>query len=599
MKEFAALVCCLLLLGANAQAQQCNALTPTISGTAAGETINGTAGDDVIDAGGGNDIVNGMGGNDTICGGEGNDQLGGGDGDDQVFGGAGDDMLFGDADDDVLEGGAGIDSCDGTTGVDSAASSCESVVNVDVEIIPVTLFADDGTPLDGELYRPFDDAGPGIGVRKLAVVVSHGAMGSFANSVPKLWGLYGAPRGFTVLALNRRDWGSTGGGGAVLFEPTTLDIGPGVNLLSAIGIDEVFVTGHSQGTQNAALYPILSGDQRVSAVGLYGTVADGRATARDLLFSACPIICYDDNVVLAQQLVAGGQGDVVIGWDTIFGQQVFRSPNNFLSFWGPDSLSVVVREITNLQIPALLMLTTGDGFTPAIMSQQVLNAGLAAGTDVTFTSLPQPPGYIVGAQGGNAHGFVATERAMVAETMAWLTPRVLAMSETAVGLQFPQRQPDGNYSPVADAGPDASSPALGPDVTLDATNSVDVDGQIDVYAWMQLSGDPVDLDDLTSATPSFPPPATPQTMSFQVTVTDDDNADATSTVDITILNRVGDGNGDGVVDYLDLNEVFVRLNTPADEPYDPLDIDENGTINVLDLRRLSFLCDAYGCGFTW
>ena len=64
-------------------------------------------------------------------------------------------------------------------------------------------------------------------------------MGSFAGSVPKLWGLYGTTQGFTVLALNRRDFGPTGGGGAVLFEPTTLDIGPGVDLLTAIGISRV------------------------------------------------------------------------------------------------------------------------------------------------------------------------------------------------------------------------------------------------------------------------------------------------------------------------------------------------------------------------
>lgn len=64
------MVFCLSLLGAHAHAQEYNALTPTITGAAAGETINGTAGNDVIDAGGGNDIVNGNGGDDTICGGD-------------------------------------------------------------------------------------------------------------------------------------------------------------------------------------------------------------------------------------------------------------------------------------------------------------------------------------------------------------------------------------------------------------------------------------------------------------------------------------------------------------------------------------------------
>ncbi|MFQ5635382.1 MAG: hypothetical protein ACE5G3_08635 [Gammaproteobacteria bacterium] len=592
-------ICLGLLLAGPAEAQVCNALTATLTGSDFDDQIQGTPGDDIIFAGAGNDVVDGNGGNDVICGGAGDDLLSGGAGDDQLFGEAGNDSITGGADDDVMDGGAGVDACDGTIGIDAAAAECETAAGVDVEIIPVALFADDGTALAGALYRPFGDAGPGIGIRRLAVIVSHGAMGSFASSVPKIWGLYGAPRGFTVLALNRRDWGPDAGNGVVLFEDATLDIGPGLNLLAAIGFEDFFVAGHSQGTQNAAIYPSFAPDDRVAAVGLYGTVADGRSTARDLLFSACPFICYDDDVALAEQLVAAGQGDVVIGWDTIFGQQLFRSPNNFLSYWGPNTLSVVEREITRLQIPALMMLTAGDGFTPFFMSQRVLDAALAAGIDASFVTLPQPAGYNVGAQGGNAHGFVATERAMVAQTIAWLQPRVPVTEQAATGLQFPELQPGGNYGPVADAGIAARFPGLDAGAALDGTNSIDVDGAITGYQWQQLAGTPVGLDDPQSATPAFTAPATPQQLSFMLTVTDDGGAQASAEVIVTVTPRPGDANEDGVVDFWDLNEFFLNLNKPASGPDDPMDIDGNGVVNVLDLRRASFLCDEYGCGFSW
>ena len=160
MKRLVLAVCCCFSIGNAADAQVCNALTATLTGTDLGEVIDGTEGNDVIFAGGGNDTINGNGGDDVICGGAGNDEISGGAGNDQLFGDDGDDTIIGGNDDDVLEGGADIDSCDGSVGIDSAAAECETVANVDVEIIPVTLFADDATQLDGALYRPFGDAGP-------------------------------------------------------------------------------------------------------------------------------------------------------------------------------------------------------------------------------------------------------------------------------------------------------------------------------------------------------------------------------------------------------------------------------------------------------
>jgi pimeloyl-ACP methyl ester carboxylesterase len=406
--------------------QTCDGFAATIVGTDDDDDIVGTNGIDVIVGLGGGDRIAGLGGDDIVCG---------GDGDDDLLGGDGADRLLGDVGNDVLEGNAGDDFCDGVSGVDSASLDCEVRENVDTEVFPVTLFADDGVQLDGALYVPTDDAlKPGGKYRKLAMIVSHGAMGSFDSSMPKIMGLQASPLGFTVLALNRRDWGPTGGGGAVLFEDATLDLGVGIRLLNEMGYDAIYVCGHSQGTNNAAIYPSFSLDPTVAGVGLYGTVDDGRDTARNLLFNPDNVSPgYPELVVKAELLVSMGKGDDVIQWDTAFGQPLFRSPANFLSYWGPDSLSVVEREITKLDVPALLMRAEGDQFTPDEMSQNVLNAALAADVDAVYEILNYP--YDPGAFGGNAHGFVRVEREMMATTLEWLIDRVPQASQYTKDIQ--------------------------------------------------------------------------------------------------------------------------------------------------------------------
>jgi pimeloyl-ACP methyl ester carboxylesterase len=291
--------------------------------------------------------------------------------------------------------------------------------------------------LDGALYVPTGDAlQPGGRYRKLAMIVSHGAMGSFESSMPKIMGLQAAPLGFTVLALNRRDSGPEGGGGAVLFEDATLDLGVGIRILNAMGYDSIYVAGHSQGTNNAAIFPSFTIDPTVAGVGLYGTVDDGRDTARNLLFNPNVVTPgYDELVIQAKELVALGQGDIVIPWLTAFDQFLFRSPANFLSYWGPDSLSVVKREITKLDVPALLMRANGDEFTPDAMSQNVMSSALAAGVDATYIVLDYPfePGFF----GVNAHGFIGVEREMMGTTLDWLVDRIPEASQYTNRIQAP------------------------------------------------------------------------------------------------------------------------------------------------------------------
>ena len=57
----------------------------------------------------------------------------------------------------------------------------------------------------------------------------------------------------------------------------------------------------------------------------------------------------------------------------------------------------------------------------------------------------------------------------------------------------------------------------------------------------------------------------------------------------------GDLDGDRDVDQLDLNQLLAARNKPASGPNDPRDLDKNGVINVLDIRKQTLLCTRPRC----
>lgn len=93
-----------------------------------------------------------------------------------------------------------------------------------------------------------------------------------------------------------------------------------------------------------------------------------------------------------------------------------------------------------------------------------------------------------------------------------------------------------NTAPVANAGTDQNGIGAGSTVTLDATGSTDSDGTIASYAWVQTAGTTVTLDDNTAAQPTFTAPSTDtaQTLTFELTVTDDGGATHTDSVDVFV-----------------------------------------------------------------
>ena len=89
-------------------------------------------------------------------------------------------------------------------------------------------------------------------------------------------------------------------------------------------------------------------------------------------------------------------------------------------------------------------------------------------------------------------------------------------------------------------------------VTLNGSNSSDADGTIESYLWEQLpGGTPVQLANATTATPTFTAPqvdANGETLTFRLTVTDDDGLTSSDTTSVTVTDGTvasTDGGGGG------------------------------------------------------
>ncbi|MGA1842195.1 MAG: PKD domain-containing protein [bacterium] len=95
-----------------------------------------------------------------------------------------------------------------------------------------------------------------------------------------------------------------------------------------------------------------------------------------------------------------------------------------------------------------------------------------------------------------------------------------------------------NLAPIADAGPDLTKDE-GLTVTLDGSCSVDPDGNIISYNWIQLTGTNVELTDSNLYQASFiAPDIGPggELLTFQLTVTDDEDLQSTDICEVNVSN---------------------------------------------------------------
>ena len=106
----------------------------------------------------------------------------------------------------------------------------------------------------------------------------------------------------------------------------------------------------------------------------------------------------------------------------------------------------------------------------------------------------------------------------------------------------PNEETSKPIPPVADAGPDQNVD-IGARVKLDSSNSFDPDGNVASRTWTQTSGTTVTLSSATAAKPTFTAPSLAagqngngETLTFELTVTDDKGIQSTDTCIVNVLD---------------------------------------------------------------
>lgn len=139
--------------------------------------------------------------------------------------------------------------------------------------------------------------------------------------------------------------------------------------------------------------------------------------------------------------------------------------------------------------------------------------------------------------------------------------------------------PPSLIPPIANAGADQTISGDDVRVTLNGGASSDPDGSIVAFQWSPAvlpGGATVQLDDATTATPSFLAPNAdnaPIVLTFELTVIDDDNLSDADTVTVT-SNPAPDNDGDAITEPPD--------NCPTVANPDQTDTDDDGQGNACD-----------------
>ena len=94
-----------------------------------------------------------------------------------------------------------------------------------------------------------------------------------------------------------------------------------------------------------------------------------------------------------------------------------------------------------------------------------------------------------------------------------------------------------NLSPIANAGSNQSV-LIESLVTLDGSSSLDPDGTIESYLWSQTSGINVELNSLTEALVTFTAPSSLDSLSFTLTVTDNEGASSSATAYVKTIQGI-------------------------------------------------------------
>lgn len=252
----------------------------------------------------------------------------------------------------------------------SSCSQTESGVRTEL----VKLKTADGVWLNGavrELHPNRTDAG---------VVMVHGYGGNFYSGTMSFLPEALAGHGYTTLALNMRDHDL--GPKKNLFEENLPDIAAGVDELSRRGYKDLFLYGHSMGTNRVLFYLAETQDPRIKGIILSGPPGNlfqwnirifGREAASEVLRRA-------------QKLKREGKGDTWMLIDLGPLGKTLYTANHVVSLRGPETFSDPFMNIARLSKPVLVVHGLADRLAdPQVADQLKNNAG--TGNSVTLRKI--------------------------------------------------------------------------------------------------------------------------------------------------------------------------------------------------------------------
>ena len=217
--------------------------------------------------------------------------------------------------------------------------------------------------------------------------------------------------------------------------------------------------------------------------------------------------------------------------------------------------SIIIR-VSTIVVPTIIFFTTISAMAASVSLRWDPND-------------PTPEGYRVFArESGRSYNYSAPiwEDSLTTCTLIGLTEGVtyyfvvraydgLLESADSAEVTYTPGVVVANQAPTADAGQNQVV-YEGGTVILDGSGSSDADGTIDAFQWLQTSGIVISLNNATASRSSFTAPIVGlggATLTFRLTVTDDDGSTSVDTITVNVLKSSStDVDGDKVPDVLDL-----------------------------------------------
>ena len=260
----------------------------------------------------------------------------------------------------------------------------------------VRLKTADGVKLTGVLRQPHSSK------YQAGVVMVHGYSGNFYSSTMEFLPEALTNRGFCTLAINMRDHDRVPKKN--LFEENRFDIAAAIDEMDRRGCHQIFLYGHSMGSNRVLYYQAETKDPRITGGILTGPPGNlyawnvrmfGQETAAQVLGRA-------------QKLKADGKGNE---WMLInlgpLGKTLYTA-NHLVSLRGPQTLSDPFKNIGRVSMPVLIAHGLADRLADHKVADR-LSRQAGSGTKVKVVKIADA-----------GHGFRSHQQELVDAIYNWL-----------------------------------------------------------------------------------------------------------------------------------------------------------------------------------